>query len=351
MASIPSFESSTGRSFVIWRSAQVLVFVVGVALVTTLILWPSAGILAFWNVLIPVAPMLLVVAPGLWRNICPLGTFALLPSHFGWSRRKRLSLHGQARFQMAAVVMLYLIVPIRHLYFNTNGQATGILLIAMAAVALWAGYTYDWKSGWCSGLCPVHPVEKLYGAQTAVSFENAHCTACKNCTVPCPDSTAGMHPLVKEKTPLHRSVGLLLAGGFPGFVWAWFQVPDYPAPHGWTTVFYVFALPFAGMLTTLLVFYALLQVVSRERVDRLVRVFALSAVGCYYWFRIPALIGFGMFQDDGMLIDLSASAPAWLPDVLRLAVLLFLVFWFFRKRSEEKSWSIRPAFEVVKKGR
>jgi hypothetical protein len=293
----------------------------------------------------------LVVAPGLWRNICPLGTFALLPRHFGLSRRKRLTLAGQARFQLIAVILLYLIVPIRHLFFNTNGPATGILLLSSAAVALWAGYTYDWKSGWCSGLCPVHPVEKLYGARTVVSFNNAHCSACKNCTSPCPDSTPGMHPLLKEKTPLHRSTGLLLAGGFPGFVWAWFQVPDYQIFTDWITVLYVFAVPFAGMLVSLLIFFALYRVVPSERLEALVRVFALSAVGFYYWYRIPALMGFGMFPGEGLLIDLSNTVPVWLPNVLRLSVLLFLVFWFFRKRDEAKSWSIRPEFEVVKKGR
>jgi hypothetical protein len=160
-----------------------------------------------------------------------------------------------------------------------------------------------------------------------------------------------MHPLLKENTPKHRWAGLLLAGGFPGFVWAWFHVPDHHVATDWTTVLYVFAVPLAGMLTSLLLFLGLYRTLSRERLGQSVRVFSLAAVGCYYWFRIPALLGFGMFPGDGMLVDLSKTAPLWLPEVLRWSVLLFLVFWFFRQRDDEKSWSVRPPFEVVKKGR
>ena len=72
-----------------WKVAQIVCFGLGLALWLTLWLKPALGLTLFWNVLIPVAPALLVVAAGVWRNICPLATVSHLPQNLGWSRRRR----------------------------------------------------------------------------------------------------------------------------------------------------------------------------------------------------------------------------------------------------------------------
>ena len=62
----------------------------GFALAGLLLIQPAAGIAIMWNIFIPAAPALVTVAPGLWRNICPMSTFSLLPKQFGLSRRKKM---------------------------------------------------------------------------------------------------------------------------------------------------------------------------------------------------------------------------------------------------------------------
>ena len=53
------------QSITIWRIVQFAVWLVGAAILTCLLFFPPLGILLFWNVLIPIAPFLFVVAPGI----------------------------------------------------------------------------------------------------------------------------------------------------------------------------------------------------------------------------------------------------------------------------------------------
>ena len=68
---------------------QAVVWLIGLSIFASLIFIPSTGLLVFWNMLIPVAPALLVLGTGIWRNICPLATTTLLPRHWHVSRRKK----------------------------------------------------------------------------------------------------------------------------------------------------------------------------------------------------------------------------------------------------------------------
>jgi ferredoxin len=326
-----------------WRIVQTLVFLVGLSIVTALIAWPRVGLSALWNVLVPVAPALLVVAPGLWRNVCPLGSTGLWPRHMNFSARRRLSPTAQGWFALCGVGLLLLIVPLRHVLLNVNGPVTGVVLLVVGALAFMLGTRFEWKSAWCSGLCPVHPVEKLYGQRPALSVANAHCTECFRCTEVCPDSTSSMSPLVSPATPGHRIAGTLLVGGFPGYVWGWFQVPDATditvsnimAPYAW---------PLGGLALSLVLYLLLRRLVGVERSEVLGRLFAAAAVSLYYWFRLPMLIGFGAFDGNGVLIDLHASAPSWLPLVLQYSSALFFLWWLVLRTAPRRAWALRPRF-------
>jgi len=173
----------------VWRIGQTIVWFAGAAILFCLFYFPSFGVLLFWNILIPLAPALFVVAPGLWRNTCPLATTVLLPRHAGLSKKRKLSAAQTGTLNLVGVIALYAIVPLRHAVFNSSGAATALLIVSMAFIGVAVGFGYEWKSAWCSGLCPVHPVEKLYGANVSFSSPNAHCDRCMNCVVPCPDST------------------------------------------------------------------------------------------------------------------------------------------------------------------
>ncbi len=330
-----------------WPLAQFLVWGVGATILTLLVFAPKIGIHAFWNVLIPIAPALLAILPGMWRNICPLAITGLLPRHLGLSRRLKLSVVWQGRFSLIGVALLLLIVPLRHVVLDLDGHATAMVIGLLAIAAISAGFFLEWKSGWCSGLCPVHPVEKLYGSEPLASVPNMHCTSCERCVGVCPDSTPGMHSLTANKYSARTLAGILIAGGFAGYIWGWFQVRDYAGGEGWRHLGQAYGWPFAGMVVTLTLFIALRAALSKERELVLIRIAAAAAICCYYWYRLPALFGFGPFPGDGMLVDLRDVLPVWFPVASQAVTTAFFMWWLVGRRSGRESWGRRPAFSLA----
>jgi ferredoxin len=290
------------------------------------LIWaPEIGLAAFWNVLIPVAPALLALAPGLWRNICPLATTAMLPHRLGLSLGRRLSERGQVALFALAILLLLLVVPYRHVTLNTDGPATGILVATLALAAFLLGLAFQSKSGWCSSLCPVHPVERLYGPAPIASLSNAHCGNCRLCVRTCPEST----------TDGNGTLFTLFVGCFPGFVWGFFQVAD---GSGVKTA-YGYPLVGAGVTLASLIAFRSLLPTRHHRI--LVRAWATLAISCYYWYRIPMLFGFGDFG-DGMLVDLRGSLPEFLPWASRGATTAFFAWWLMARYAVRRSWTVRP---------
>jgi hypothetical protein len=342
-----STPTLSGRPLVAWRAVQLVVWLIGLGIVIALFLRPQLGLHAFWNVLIPVAPALLAVAPGLWRNICPLASTALFPRHMGLSKRRRLPPEAQAALTLVAILALLLLVPLRHVVLDLNGPATAWVILALAGIGIGMGLRYEWKSGWCSSLCPVHPVEKLYGSEAGIAPPNAHCDLCHRCVTPCPDSTPGMHPLATTRYRAQRVGGTLLVGGFAGYIWGWFQVPDYAGREGLSHLGFAYGAPFLGLLVTLFLFVVLRSMLPRERERVLILSFAAAALACYYWFRLPALFGFGPHPGDGMLVDLRDTLPAWFPHVSRFLTTALAFLWLTARAGGQRAWSSRPGYAAT----
>jgi hypothetical protein len=329
-----------------WRTLQMLVWLLGLGIVVALVLSPAVGLVALWSVLIPVAPALLVFAPGLWRNVCPLGTTALAARHAGLSARRPLSHRGRAWLVLLGVVALFAIVLCRRLGLDQSGPATAGVLSGLALLSVVMGLTFDWKSGWCAGLCPLFGVEMLYGSKPLVSVTNAHCDSCQFCCAPCPDSTRGMHPLGGTRGAIQRLTEVLLVGGFPGFVWGWFHLPYLDATSlGWHELTSACSQPFVAMALTLSLFVLVRHLVPAKAELTLVRVFAAATVSCYYWYRLPMLLGYGHFPGDGVLIDLRGVLPAWWVIVTRALTTGLFFWWLVFHTGPARSWSLRPPFD------
>jgi len=339
-----SGDQLSHRSILIWRIVQIAVWLVGATILTCLLFFPTLGVILFWNILIPVAPALFVVAVGVWRNVCPLATTNLLPRQLGLSKRKKLSATQLGQLNLIAVIALFMIVPLRHAVFNNNGVATGIMIIAMAAIGVTMGFFYEWKSAWCSGLCPVHPVEKLYGGNILLSIPNVNCDQCMNCVIPCPDSTPNLNPKISAKTVYHKISGLLIIGGLPGFIWGWFHVPDEHQITSLATFFGVYEIPLMGLAVTLAAYLILSNVLDSKYERKLISIFAASGVSCYYWYRIPALIGFGKFAPDGLLYSLQGTIPDWIVPIIPILTTVFFFYWLVIRKRNNRSWVIRPQF-------
>ncbi len=323
----------------LWRALQGLVWLLGAGILVALFWWPTIGLHALWNVLIPAAPLLVAVAPGLWRNICPMASTALVLRHTGHSARKPVTAELQGHLLLIGVILLFAIVPLRHILLDLNGPATGFTLVGAALIAILMGSRYEWKSGWCSGICPVHPVERLYGSSSVVSLPNAHCHPCEQCVVPCADSTPRVDPLTAKKGRSRIIAGTIMAGGFAGFIWGWFQVPDYAGSAGLSHLGEAYAWPLGGTLVTLVAYLVLRPFASPILLRRS---FAAAAIACYYWYRLPWLFGYGPFPGDGMLVDLTATLGPWFPAISRSVTTLFFAWWLVGRRETNRSWLTRP---------
>lgn len=328
-------------AWIYWRAVQVICWLAGFVLLITLFVKPELGITLLWNVLIPVAPLLLVVATGVWRNICPLGTTSLLPDRFGAPGKLKLTARDQSWLHLFGVLFLLLIIPLRHVLFNTDGKATGMILVMLGALAFSSGLFFERKSAWCSGICPVHPVEKLYGSKPAIKMMNVHCADCIRCSVPCPDSTQNTRPFLQDQSMVARVTELLLVGLFPGYIWGWFHTPDYAGQAGWQHLGQIYGWPlFSGAITALL--YECFRIILKDHRTLLIRFFAAAAVSCYYWFRLPILFGFSELDTHGRLFNLNGTVPEWVITLTAITLILFFGWWFLLRDNRKHSWAVRP---------
>ncbi|MFQ5722941.1 MAG: hypothetical protein ACE5G6_00505 [Terriglobia bacterium] len=194
----------------------------------------------FWGGIIPLVPLLLLAAPHFWRNICPLATLNLTGDRLArWNHTTR-SVHlprrtarGLKRFGVAlAAGLLWLLVPLRLLLLNESAWATFFLIVAFVAVAVAMGIALPRKAGWCSGLCPLYPVEKFYSTAPLWTLPDPRCAPanltqkCFRCTLHCLDVplSEARYWRAMAAAPSHRlSSGLrdFFLGSFPGFVLAY----------------------------------------------------------------------------------------------------------------------------------
>ena len=71
-----------------WRLIRGASIVVALAVAALLIFIPDTGLVVMWKVVIPLLPLLFLLAPGLWRNICPLAASNQTPRALGITRAK-----------------------------------------------------------------------------------------------------------------------------------------------------------------------------------------------------------------------------------------------------------------------
>ncbi|MBC8203742.1 MAG: hypothetical protein H8E91_07930 [Planctomycetes bacterium] len=330
----------------IWAYIRRTVWLLSLCMVVALFIWPTVGLHAFWDVLIPIAPALVALFPGVWRNICPAATMSQFARHRNMSKRKKLSIKTHGWFVLTSVVLLLLIIPLRHTYFDLNGPATGVFLIVATLIAICFTFVFDGKSGWCASLCPVHQVEKLYGQKPAATVGNAHCSSCSKCVTGCPDSTPAPSPHLGGKTWPRRAAAFGLIGCFPGYVWGWFQVQDYATlSEGLSHIVPTYMIPIAGGGVTLALYALFISAVPMQKRKTIDRFFAAAAISCYYWYRIPWLFGFSKFDGNGMLIDLSETIPQAAIQILPYFTTAFWVWWLAIKRNGLRAWMPRPPDE------
>jgi nitrite reductase (NADH) large subunit len=266
-------DEAVNRFVALARWVAVLAVVGVAASLATKAWWRGVRSLdLFWQVIVPLVPLTLLVAPHFWRRICPIAVLNLAAARIRPAGREI----GPARLPhkanvwikrygvMLAACLLWLLAPMRILLFNQSAHATLALILAMAVAAVTLGIVGPWKAAWCSSVCPVYPVEKLYGAAPVWSLPDSRCVpansalGCYRCALHCLDvpvsETRYWNAMERagSKHPADVARRFFL-GSFPGFVlayWALSGANGFPRPFLGAPIVAVYATFFLFMIAS-----------------------------------------------------------------------------------------------------
>ena len=115
---------------------------------------------------------------------------------------ERLSRWFQRHAYVFAAGALFVLVPTRKAFFNGSGWGSALLLAVALVGPFTGGVLLRGKSGWCASICPLLPVQRLYGQTPFKLVRNSHCEPCIGCTVHCYD----FNPHVAQVADLHDDV-------------------------------------------------------------------------------------------------------------------------------------------------
>ena len=278
----PNFLAMPARaSLRFWHAIRFLSIAALITIAVGGVVRPTDTLTFFWGIVIPVLPLVFLIAPGSWRNVCPLAGINQASRYMGVTTQVQapawLRDHG---FSIATTLFIGIALT-RKVLFNRNGVALTVLLGVLMVGALFGGRFLKGKSGWCSSICPLLPVQRVYGQTPFIGVANSHCRPCLGCTKNCYDFNprvayvADMH----EPDPTFRASRRLFVGAFPGLVLGFFLVPD------------------AGTLSTVEVYgrclvwiaggialFAVLDAFGRFSPNRLPPLFGATAFSLFYWF-------------------------------------------------------------------
>jgi nitrite reductase (NADH) large subunit len=303
-----------------WHALRALSVAAAAGLAWLLVLRPEQGLFLLWQLVIPIVPAVFLVAPGLWRNACPLAALNQLPRLAGFTKGLAHTPAIREYSFVVGIAAFFALVSARKFLFNGDGLATAVLIFGALGLAFLGGVFFRGKSGWCSSVCPLLPVQRLYGQTPFVTVPNSHCRPCVGCTKNCYDFNPKVAYLADQYDDDRRYVGYrrFFAAVFPGFVAAFYLVPDPPA----VTVPRMY-FEFAAYMAVSLAAFTTLETFAKVRANTLTALFAAVAFNVYYWFSAETIVG-----AVGELAQTN-PAPVW-AWVIRGAVLAVTVVWLAR---------------------
>ncbi len=286
----------------------------------------QTSLAVFWKVIVPIVPILLIIAPGLWRNICPLAlinmaTYRLsvwlkvqkssLPARPNHLTTTRLYLWLNRHGTKIGITILCLIIPMRLIALNSSPKALGLVLLIFIAIAVLAGLQMPFKSGWCTSICPMYSVEKAYGMAPILKLENQQCPTlvpdlnislpCSGCSRSCLDlKLAPLGQLSPEKPNsfVQDKTAILFISIMPGLVLAYTILDQSLLAlnlHLIEKMGFVYGV-FALFLIASHMFYRVLTKMPTKNMTQHNRhvnlCFVFCALNCYYLDTLPRTINF-----------------------------------------------------------
>jgi NADPH-dependent 2,4-dienoyl-CoA reductase/sulfur reductase-like enzyme/ferredoxin len=311
----------------VWYGIRVVSVAAYLALCVALFVRPAGGLFWLFKVVVPLLPILFFVAPGLWRNICPLAASNQTPRLFGFTRGLTAP-RWLARWGYVVAICLFLgIAAARLALFNNSGTATAVLLLAVIVAAFFGGVFLKGKSGWCSSICPLLPVQRVYGQTPFVTVANSHCQPCVGCTKNCYD----FNPRVAYQADLHdpdpnwSSTRKLFASALPGFVLGFYLLVN----QSGSSRVHLYEHLGLYVVASIGIFFALDALLPLST-SLLIAFFASAAINIFYWYG-------GAILANSFLTITGVAIP-WVRWPIRAAVLVLTLIWIARTYFTERRY-------------
>ncbi len=287
---------------------------------------PKTGLRIVWGIGIPLLPILFFLAPGLWRNICPLAASNQTPRVMGWTRALEPPAWLKRYGYLISITLFVVFISVRKLGLQTNGPGSGGLLLLALLGGFTGGMFLKGKSGWCSSICPLLPVQRIYGQTPFALIGNSHCQPCVGCTKNCYD----FNPKVAYLADLNDDDREWSAGrkafiaAFPGLVLGFFKVANVP-PLSVGAMYGQLALYIAVSVLVFVAVDAFLPVSSHK----LTTLWAAAALNIFYWFAFPVLY-------KAIVGSASPTAATW---AARAVVFELTGVWVVRTYLKERAFA------------
>lgn len=305
------------RWFDFWMISQVIAVAAVLLLLAGLLLAPEQSLRVLWYAVVPILPATFFVNTTLWRSVCPLATLNAWGNHL--VRPRHSTPRVTAVLSVDGLLLFHLMVPARRFLFNVDGPALAITILAVGGLALALGGLSVVRSAFCNALCPVLPVERLYGQAPLVPMMRGRCTTCTTCTTCTPRGCldlAGGRALVQVIGRKHRTTawlrtphGLFIAG-LPGFIFGYGMLTDGTLANA--TLTYATTL---GWSLASVVIVAMLALGTRLDATRLFPLLGGVSGLLYYWCAGPAIaeaFGAGAGLSVGIRLLGMGLATLWL---------------------------------------
>ena len=306
----------------LWGTAQLAVLVVTLALIGGFVVRPERSLELLWGVLVPLLPITFLLGTGIWRSVCPLATLNMLPNP--WAGHRGMTTTSARAAGVIGIVVLFTLVPARRFLFNTNGLAMAVTVLLVALLAVVLGFVYDAKAGFCNAVCPVLPVERLYGQYPLLSTDNPRCPSCSACTPrtcidlsPTRSLLETIGPAAEGENWLRRPFGIF-AASFPGFVAGYYTTADVPVSQAGAVYLQTLV---CAMISYALVLSVTMLSGAQGRV--VLPLLAATAVSIYYWFAAPLIaeaLGASSAAGTAIRVFTLLVVVAWLSSALRAPV-------------------------------
>jgi len=302
----------------VWLALRATSVATALAVAALLVENPERGRILLWQVLVPSLPLVMLVVPGLWRNLCPMAALNQLPRMAGFTRGLAHTPRVREYSFVVGIALFFVLVSSRKWLFDASGLASAALVVFGLGGAFLGGLVFKGKSGWCSSICPLLPVQRLYGQAPFAVLPNAHCKPCVGCTKNCYDFNPSIAYLADQYDDDRHYVGYrrVFAGALPGFIYAFYTAP---AGGALPEIYTHFGLWCALSLAV----FQVLDVFLKLQRNRLTVVFGATAIGLYYWFVAPAMAS-GVEQLSGV------SIPPAAPWAMRTVVIGIGLVWIAR---------------------